>query len=190
MQNLPEWDPYGGHIVRVGGASIVISQHIPHAIALIREDFANRNLSALTRGSSKVADRGLTYLILSVQEIILYRISNDFIRHTNPKRLFDGTNPPSDEAIELLLEATQTSAPTALIHRLPVELQDMILDKVSAGPVDAARVGCILGAGSNFAWKSGGREIEREESHRNRTPWSPVESHLMFGNTFSGISYK
>ena len=190
MQNLPVWDPFGGHIVRAGGASIVISQHIPHAIALIQEDFVNRNSSALRRGSSKVADRGLTYLILSVQEIILYRISNDFTRCTNPKRLFDNINPPSDEAIELLLEATQTSAPTALIHRLPVELQDMILDKVSAGPVDAARVGCILGAGSNFAWKSGGREIEREEAHRNRTPWSPVESNLMFGNTFSGICYK
>ncbi|OCK78343.1 hypothetical protein K432DRAFT_436015 [Lepidopterella palustris CBS 459.81] len=190
IHNLPEWDPFNGNIVRVGGTSIVISQHIPHAITLIREDFAKQSLSSLKHNSSETSDKSLTYLILSVQEISLYRINTDLERYTKPERLFNGTHPPSDEAIKLLLEATQTSAPTTPIRSLPIELQDMILDKVSVGPIESARVGSILNAGSVFTWKCGDRNIEREEGRRNRTPWTPVESHIRFGNYLSGIAYK
>ncbi|PVI02626.1 hypothetical protein DM02DRAFT_653291 [Periconia macrospinosa] len=109
---------------------------------------------------------------------------------TKPKRLFDGTQPPSNEAIDLLLEATQTRPPTTLMHKLPIELQDMILNKVSAGPIESAKVGCMLNTGSVFTWKCGDRDIEREEGRRNRTPWTPVESHIWFGNYSSGIAYK
>ncbi|KAL9097942.1 MAG: hypothetical protein Q9165_000268 [Trypethelium subeluteriae] len=99
--SLPEWGFASGHIVRVGGTSI----------------------------------------------LILYRINSELERYTEPKRLFDGTHPPSDEAIELLLQATQTSATTAPLRKLPVELQDAILDEVSEGPMESARIGCLLDAG-------------------------------------------
>lgn len=171
-----------GHIVRVGGTFIVICQHIPHAITLIREDFARQNLSRLKHDPSETSNESLTYLILSVREIILYRINSDSERCTEPKRLFDGTQPPSNEAIDLFLEATQTRPPTTPMHKLPVELQDMILNKVSAGPIESAKIGCILNTGSVFTWKCGERDIEREEGRRNRTPWTPVESHFRFGD--------
>jgi hypothetical protein len=185
IDNLPEWGFASGHIVRVGGTSIVICQHAPHAVTLARNDFAKQMLS--TPG---LADKVLTYLILSVREFIMYRINSEVERYTEPKRLFDGTHPPSDEAIELLLQATQTSAPTSSLRKLPVELQNAILDKVSAGPIESARIGCLLDAGSVFTWRCGNRNIEREEGRRSRTPWPPVESHIWFGGYPSGIAYK
>ncbi|CAA9965498.1 hypothetical protein PTMSG1_08857 [Pyrenophora teres f. maculata] len=185
IDNLPEWDFASGHIVRVGGTPIVICQHTPHAITLVRKDFAKQIL--FTPGS---AGKSLTYLILSVRELILYRIDSERERYTEPMRLFDGIYPPSDEAIEILLQATQTSASTAPLRKLPVELQDAILDKVSAGPIESARVGCLLDAGSVFTWKCGNRNIEREEGRRSRTPSTPVESHIWFGGYPSGIAYK
>ncbi len=61
---------------------------------------------------------------------------------------------------------------------------------MSQGPVDAARVGCILELGLPFAWKDGEMDILLEKAHRNRSPWSPVESQVWFGDHFSGIAYK
>lgn len=120
----------------------------------------------------------------------MYRINSELERYTEPKCLFNGIHPPSDEAIELLLQATQTSAPTTPLRKLPVELQDAILDEVSAGPIESARVGCLLDAGSAFTWRCGNRNIEREEGRRSRTPWTPVESHICFDGHPSGIAYK
>ncbi|KAF2494566.1 hypothetical protein BU16DRAFT_582471 [Lophium mytilinum] len=187
IDRLPEWDFASRYIVRVGETSIVICQHAPHAVALIGEDFRKRILS-----TPDSEDRSFTYLILSVRELILYRMNNQRPKYTEPMRLFDGTHPPPDEAIELLLQATQTSTSAlgAPLRKLPVELQDAILDNVSAGPIESARVGCLLDAGSSFSWKCGKRNIEREEGHRHRTPWTPVESHICFGGYRSGIAYK
>ena len=188
IHNLPEWEPFSGHIVQVGTTSVVICQHTQHALTLIRDDFARRSIPK--HGSSETPDDNFTYLILSVQEIILYRKNRHSERYTKPERLFDGTHPPSDEAVELLLKATQGSVPTTRIHSLPVELQDMITNKVSEGPIESARVGCILNAGTAFRWKCGNRNIKREEGRTFRTPWTPVESHIWFGNYFSGVAYK
>jgi hypothetical protein len=185
IDNLPEWRFADGHIVRIGGISIVICQHTPHAVTLIQKDFEKKIL--LTSG---LTDQTSTYLILSVREFILYRISQKRPIYTKPTPLFDGTTPPSDEAIELLLQATQTSAPATPLSKLPTELQDMIIDKVSAGPIESARISCLLNIGSVFVWKCGNRNIEREEGRRCRTPWTPVESHIMFGGHPSGIAYK
>lgn len=190
IHNLPEWDPYTGHIIRVGGTSIVISQHIPAAVTLIREDFAKWSVSTMKDGFSQEPDDSRTYLILSVREIIPYRINSEDERYAKPERFLDGTHPPSDEAVELLLKATQTKAPTTPIGNLPVEVQDMIIDKVSAGPIESARVGCMLNAGPAFTWKYGDRDIVRQESLTNRTSWTPVESHILFGNHSSGLVYK
>lgn len=65
LNNLPEWEPFSGHIVRVGGAFIVLSQHPCHAVHLIREDFQQYCVSKAEHGMSVVGDR--TYLVLSVR---------------------------------------------------------------------------------------------------------------------------
>jgi hypothetical protein len=76
------------------------------------------------------------------------------------------------------------------LRGLPIELHDAILDEVSAEPIERARVGCLLDAGSVFTWRCGNRGIEREVGRRSRTPWTPVESHIWFGSHHSGIAYK
>lgn len=190
INNVPGWDNANRDIVRVGGTPIVICQHLPHAITLIREDFAKLVVSTTRSG---IVDHSLarTYLVLTVRELIFYDMSTEFERYTEPTRLFDGLHPPPEDAIELLLQAcTPTSAPLAPLSTLPVELQDAILDKISAGPIESARVGCLLNLGSVFAWKCGGRNIEREEGRPPRRPWTPVESHIMFGGYSSGVAYK
>ena len=116
-------------------------------------------------------------------------ISSLHEKYTEPKRLFDGTHPPSGEGVELLLQVTQISSPSAL-HKLPIELQDTILDRVSAGPIENARVSCLLNAGSAFTWKYGNRDVVREKGHRSRTPWTPVESNIWFSDHHSGLAYK
>lgn len=185
IDNLPEWDFANGHIVRVGRTSIVMCEHAPHAVTMIRKDFAKQTLSF-----PDLTDKSLNYLILTVRELILYRINSEQESYTEPKQLFHGTSSPSEEAINLLLEASQSAATMAPLRNLPVELQDAILVKVSAGPIESARMSCLLDVGSVFTWKCGKRNIEREEGRRSRTPWTPVESHICFGSCCSGVAYK
>jgi len=42
VDSYPEWPLTTEHIVRVGGISIAVCQHTPHAIALIRQDFSKQ----------------------------------------------------------------------------------------------------------------------------------------------------
>jgi len=186
ISHLPEWEPLRGNIFRVGGASIVMCQHIENAKALIREDFEKRGIP---QDPSRSSEQSLTYLILSVKHVMLCRINWYTERYTTPKRLFDGTNPPSDEAVELLLEATQTDPITTFISKFPTELQDLILDFVSVGRIERARVGCILDVGSNFRWEGADQETEREMEDGNRLPEIPVASHICFGGRRSGVAY-
>ncbi|KAF2470884.1 uncharacterized protein BDR25DRAFT_325222 [Lindgomyces ingoldianus] len=150
IDNLPEWGFASGHMVRVGGTSIVICQHAPHAITLIRKDFGKQMPS-----TPSLVDKDLTYLILLVQGFILYQINSGFKKYTEPKRLLNGMHFPSNEAIDVFLQATQTNTPTTPLHRLSVELQDIMLDKVSAGLIESARIGCLLDAGLVFRWRCG-----------------------------------
>lgn len=146
VDSYPEWPLTADHIVRVGGISIAVCQHTPHAIALIRQDFTKR-----VESTPGLANKSLTYLILSVREFSVYKLHPNMQRITEPMRLFDGINPPSDEAIEILLHATQTTRSMAPLHKLPLEVQDMILDEISTGSIEKARMGCLLNARSAFA---------------------------------------
>jgi hypothetical protein len=73
---------------------------------------------------------------------------------------------------------------------LPIELQDAILAGVSAGPIERARMGCLLDAGSNFSWSCGGRTVEREIGRRFRGAGTPVESHIQVDGHDTGVAYK
>jgi hypothetical protein len=184
VDDLPNWDLPSSHIYRFGDTSVVICQHAPHAISMIRNDFLKR--AGLTTEPFRET---LTYLILSVREVVLFRINKEVERHTKPHRLFNGQDPPSDEAIDLL-QSVQQSPKLSPLRKLPVELQDSILDEVSAGPIERARIGCLLDAGSNFGWACGNRIVEREEGRRNRTSQTPVESHVQFDGCDSGVAYR
>jgi hypothetical protein len=85
--------------------------------------------------------------------------------------------------------------PQTRINKLPIELQDRILDHVSAGPVEAARLGCLLELGSQFAWMRSdgtrrGGDVVKLEAPTHRSHLTPVDSRIHFGDTFSGLAYR
>ena len=127
---------------------------------------------------------------MSVRHVILCRHNEGKLEWTRPVPFLNGIDPVLEHAVELLLAATSNHPLETPIHRLPVELQTRILRYVSQGPVDAARVGCILGLGLPFAWKDGKMDVVRETAHRNRHFETPVESQVWFGDHFSGVAYK
>jgi hypothetical protein len=131
-----------------------------------------------------------TYLIFSRHSITLHQINENTEKYTKAERLF--VSPPafSPEAIDLLLKATQKPAAASCVNRLANELQDMILDKITVGPLQRAKIGCNLNIGAPFKWKSDSHNIEREEGCRNRTAETPVESQIWFDDCFSGLAYK
>lgn len=183
--NLPEWDYPSSHIIRFGDTSVVLCQHAQHAVSLIAEDHVKRS-----RIYPNPTTESFTYLILSVREVVLCRRDKEGPRYTEPYRLLDGKEPPSDEAIELLLHAIQPSCRVPALHKMPIELQDAILAGVSAGPIERARMGCLLDAGSNFGWSCGGRTVEREIGRRFRGAGTPVESHIQVDGHDTGVAYK
>lgn len=188
LQDLPRWNMSTTDIVRVGAVSIAICQHLVHAESVISADFRKSMKSKLKADSTHGTDDFRTYLIFSTQEIFLYRISSYVERYTKPERLFEGTSGLNPRAVDLLLEATQQH--TSTFPALPNELKDMILEKVTAGPLQRAKFGCHLNIGPIFDWKFEGRSIEREEGCRNRTDDTPVESKIWFDDCFSGLAYK
>lgn len=109
----------------------------------------------------------------------------------------NGLTPPSLSAVGLLLQTLlPPPSPRTVLHDLLVEIQDRILEHVSKGPIEAARLGCLLELGSPFIWirnvdwpRSGG-SVEFHDRHKFRYERSPVESKIYFGDTFSGVSYK
>lgn len=110
----------------------------------------------------------------------------------------NGLTLPSPSAVKLLLQVLSPPWPPLRtpIHNLPLEIQDRILEHVSEGSVEAARLGCILGLGSPFTWiravdwqKRGG-PVELLISPSHRTEFTPVESKIYFWDVFSGVSYR
>ncbi|KAI1179727.1 hypothetical protein F4777DRAFT_599753 [Nemania sp. FL0916] len=184
---LPEWEPFKKKIIQVGEMSIVISRHLPHALVLLREHWAAAEIRSNPQQSSSLW-QPRNYLIITVQEIILCRPDDYSTKYTKPERLFDGCHPPSDKALDLLLEATQPEFFTHPTHALPIKLQDLILDNVSLGPIERARIGCTLDIGSPFTWKCKGRSVVRQEDRLIRVPGFPAESHISFGEHSSGVA--
>lgn len=186
---LPQWKPFNADIVPVGNTRIILTQNLESAITLIRMDSSSpRNGSSTS--TRRMRTDTVTYLVLSVTHIVLCRIVDGILRYTKPEPFLNGTDPLSDAAICLLIFATLPTYPHTLLHRLPEELQNMILDRISLGSIEGARVGCMLGLGSPFSWRSEGKQLKREQGHRNRTRYTPVEQQIWFEDHHSGVVYK
>jgi hypothetical protein len=82
------------------------------------------------------------------------------------------------------------------IYKFPIEIQDRILEHVSDGGIEGARLGCLLHLGSPYTWmwpKGGSRRdgpVKRHESYTHRSDRTPVETKIWFKETFSGLAYR
>lgn len=193
--DIPSWEPYERHLFSIGGTTIVLHQDLQTALKIAKNE---------AKESSKVMNPGdrteqRTYLLLSVRHMLICHVgSTGTFSYTAPITLMDGLTLPSRSVISLLLQALSPSRPPPRtpVHNLPFEIQDRILEHVSEGPVEAARLGCILGLGSPFTWmrpidwpRPGG-PVELLTSPSHRTETTPVESKICFGDLFSGVSYR
>lgn len=135
----------------------------------------------------------VTYAILTLRRLTLCKVEGNVFMWTRPEALF-GDAPASDDAIDVLLWATNTARDAELetnrLYLLPIEIQDRILDHATTSPVASAKLGCELGLGSPFSWVDRGAKIRLEEAKRHRFESSPVESQILFDRVMCGLSYK
>ncbi|TVY51842.1 hypothetical protein LCER1_G007749 [Lachnellula cervina] len=193
--DVPFWEPYESHMFSIGGTTVVLHQDLRTALKLAKQE-ANETSNVRNAGDRTVQR---IYLLSSVRHMLVCHVdSTGTFSYTAPTTLMDGHTPPSPSAINLLLQAlspsrSQTHAP---IYNLPLEIQDRILEHVSKAPVQAARLGSVLGLGSPFTWmravdwprRGGPIELSISPSHRHEN--TPVESKICFGDVFSGVSYR
>ena len=151
--DVPSWEPNGNHIFNIGGTIVTLDQDLQNALKIARDDAKGR-AGAVTVDEPKAQ---ITYLLSSMRYIILRQVdSTGCLSYTAPMAFMDGSSPPSSDATLLFLQALSLAlppAPCTPVHALPLEIQDRILEYVTEGPVEAARLGCLLGLGSPFLWQ-------------------------------------
>lgn len=190
ITQLPSWEPLKTEIARIGNVYIVLCQEIQEGLST-----AKRHLSSLDLKTVDAAKSAANYMVLSVKHIMLCRASSPTsLVNTAPEPLFNGrycSESPSDLALDYLIWATASTRPLIVtpLQSLPVEVQDMVLNYVSVGTVDAAKVGCLLGIGTPFLWRDDSLRITLEERHVIRPSGSSVESQVWFSEHKSGVVY-
>ncbi|TVY90418.1 hypothetical protein LAWI1_G007252 [Lachnellula willkommii] len=181
--------------VPIGGTTVVLHQDLQTALKIAKDEAKERR--NIMNPGDRTEQR--IYLLLSVRHMLVCHVdSTGTFSYTASTTLMDGLTPPSPSAINLLLQALlpSRSRSDSPIHSLPVEMQDRILEHVSKGPFEAARLGCVLGLGSPFTWMRAvdwprrGGPIEHFVSPSHRRENAPVESKMYFGDVFSGVSYR
>jgi hypothetical protein len=138
-------------------------------------------------------------LLLLVRDAVLcYVDGRGELLYTAPVAFLNGSDAPSPAAVTLLLQGLTFAfpPPRTWMYDLQIELQNRILEHVSEGAIERARLGCLMDLGPRFSWmrtKDKHRRaghIERHESHTHRSEATPVESQIWFGGTFSGVAYR
>ncbi|KAH8687340.1 hypothetical protein BGZ60DRAFT_393415 [Tricladium varicosporioides] len=199
IHDLPSWLPSGDRFVRLGCTTVVLDQDLEHAMALAREDVKMNGTRDADGVTSIPPNISCVYILLSLRHIVLCCVNDQGeFSYTAPMALIDGIDVPSSVAIVLLLQGLSFASPPprTRIHNFPIEIQDRILEHISDGSIEAARLGCLLHIGSPYIWmrpkdtsRRGGL-IERHESPTHRSAATPVETQIWFEKTFSGLAYR
>ncbi|KAF1948553.1 hypothetical protein CC80DRAFT_431300, partial [Byssothecium circinans] len=196
ITHLPAWDLFEADLVRVGNVHVVLCQTMQEGLSKVQQHASYQDFSMSQIPSrTDCGEVQPNYIILSVKHVMLCHATGpSSLKHTAPEPLFNGdydTAPPSELALNYLLWATASARPSIStpLQSLPVELQNIILDYVSVGTVETAKVGCLLGIGSTYSWKDGPLKVTLEKRHMIRHSRSPVESLVWFAEHKSGIVY-
>lgn len=128
---------------------VVIHREIEEAYRLAKD--------ILGRRKKRRCGRSCIALLLSVRHAMLCRVDQQGrLQHTAPAVLLNGVDAPSPAAMSLLVQAYlhgKRPPPRIFTHRIPIEIQDRIMEFVSENPTTAARLECTLRLGSPFAWR-------------------------------------
>ena len=189
ISDLPSWKPFHDEIIELETLSVVVCQNMTIVSDVIMCDMDQRGDLRKTLCSECV---GITYMVLSVREIYLQKMctcNEHQSMRTKSEKLFDGVNPPSDRALEYLLTAASPERCDLPFHGLPVEVQNMILTHASSGPVESARIGCMLSLGTAFNWQIECRAMERLDARTSEPSPSLVGSRIWFDDKPSKLIY-
>jgi hypothetical protein len=163
---LPDWKPMHRKAV-IGGVEVRSSQDLKGAF-----DELNREVATGKEEKGQLRRRR-RFLLLSVRHFMLCWTNSTTckLEYMAPQRFINGVEPPTPEAILLLLQAFTPSYPSlcnqSRLHSLPIEIQDQIITHVAENPVEAAHVACLIGIGSPFNWmrRNTGGKREYIRSH-------------------------
>ncbi|EEP81147.1 predicted protein [Uncinocarpus reesii 1704] len=191
LEHLPSWEPFQSDYIRLERVTVIFCQHLTHAPALVQEDVWS-HFDPISPNPSPPC-KHINYLVLSVKELFMCTVCVQSLHgtlRTEPQPFLNGTDMPPRQSIGLAVSATAPSLQMLRLHLLPVEIQQLILSRVSLGPIEPARLGCMLSLGSPFRWLDGGRPIQRQEVLTTKPTKIPVESHIQFDGDHSGVAYK
>lgn len=148
-------DPGGPHaraidfesdFFEVGRSTFHICQNIETGIAAVLERAGSPTADANTQGTSD------TYVVLTQDRIVALRPqAQGSSQICTPEALFDRDQVLRDPALNLLLWATekkQPPPPPTRIHRLPLELQDMIIRSAWHSDLAVAHISCTIRLGT------------------------------------------
>lgn len=189
--------------IYLNGVYFIFTERISDAMSLVNDHYVDVAFDP----SKHIADTdffsdttwccnptcNITYIVTSITHIQVYRKAQRSVKCTPVEPFFDGQNPPSEIAVRWMLNAIHGDAYplTTRIHKLPLELQEMILDYASGGEIDRAYYAGILGLGIPFEWKSGGMPLKRLKLSKNRKISETFhEQQIHFWNNFVGITYQ
>ncbi|RSL91092.1 hypothetical protein CDV31_015544 [Fusarium ambrosium] len=185
--DLPSWETPEATLVKAGSTWFALVQDTEEGLDMVRRHVKDHS----SRKDSPT--NVVTYAILTLRRLTLCKVEGNELVWTRSETLF-GDAPASDDAIDMLLWATNTTGDTeperTRLHLLPIEIHDRILDHATTSPVASAKLGCELGLGSPFSRADRGAKIRLEEFKRHRYESSPVESQILFNGVMSGLSYK
>ncbi|KAF2874050.1 hypothetical protein BDV95DRAFT_320326 [Massariosphaeria phaeospora] len=178
--------------VSLGSTHILFTDRMEEATSLVYEHFTSRVLS--TKTSNPLAIEAI-YIITSLSELQYFRKTSTTICSTPAIPFLSAapTTPPSKTAVCWLLNAIHGHAHplTTPIHRLPLELHDLILQFACANLIDRAVIAALLDIGVPFAWKSAGKPLRTLPLTPNRNLTLDYSEHqVMFWDTYVGMTYQ
>lgn len=196
IHSFPSWYAYETNLCTIGRLRMFLNQDLVNGLCRLRREI-HKTRQVLKPWQSMTP---CLILLCSIRHIMLCSVSPfGYLSYTQTHSLCNGFDKPSPSAISLLILAVSYahSPPRQTpLHHLPVQIQDLILDQLTDGPIECARLGCKLGLGLPFLWKrrkDGHREqeaIETMRSHDTRHERSPVESRIVIDGAFVGWDYK
>ncbi|KAM5347016.1 hypothetical protein ACJ41O_010021 [Fusarium nematophilum] len=182
IDDLPNWSSPEQPLIRTGDSWFVWTRDVSHGVDIIRQHIADEQPPSTCE---KI------FVVITLRHVVLCRARGFDLEWARPEVLFDGKEPPSDRAVDMLLWAAHRGASPApsSLSRLPLEIQDEIL-RASPSPVGAAVLGCQLGIGSPFMWADKHMTVEREVCRGYLDEFTQLEARIVVNGECIGVSYK
>lgn len=178
--------------VELGHVTVIFAQDMDHARGLCQLHFEEDQ-------GDIPEDPGLnqekTYIVTSLTSVQLFKVSTRAWKETKVYGLLHPFDDPDPIGVSMFLNAIQSPyyPLTTRLHKIPVELQELILDFVSPLEVGRAYYGAILDIGLPFRWTTSQKiplkllsRGRRLQNIHDQYPLQPV----VFFNEYLGLVYQ